>query len=170
MRIRDEAPADWAEVERLNRLTFGGDAEAELIARLRDDRLIACALVAESLAMIVGHIAFSWLAVHVDRRAVEATTLAPLAVHPDRQRHRIGSRLVVAGLSRARAAGANAVIVLGHPAFYRRFGFSVSLAAKLEAPCSGEAFMALELTPGALSGTLGTVVYPQAFGIPAGKK
>jgi putative acetyltransferase len=170
MRIRDEMPADWPDVDRLNRLVFGGEVEAELVKRLRDARLIACALVAESADAIVGHIAFSWLAACVDGRVVKAAALAPLAVHPNCQRQGIGSRLVVAGLARAHAAGASAIIVLGHPAYYRRFGFSASLAAKLQAPFAGAAFMALELTPGALAGSSGSVSYPPAFGVAAGKK
>lgn len=138
--------------------------------RIRDVRLIASALVAESAGVIVGHIAFSWLDMRVDERTIEATALAPLAVPPNCQRRGIGSSLMAAGLARARATGATAVVVLGHPAYYGRFGFSTALAAKLKAPIAGEAFVALELTPSALAGNLGSLSYPHAFGIAAGKK
>ena len=169
MRIRDETPADWAAIEDLHRRAFGGELEANLVARLRHDDLVACALVADERGAIVGHIVFSWLEVQVDRRDVRAMALAPLAVRPDRQRRGIGSELARAGLAAARAAGGEAVIVLGHPAYYPRFGFSSALAAKLRAPFKGDAFMALELVLGALAGASGAVIYPQAFGIPAGK-
>jgi putative acetyltransferase len=58
------------------------------------------------------------------------------------------------------------MIVLGHPNYYPRFGFSAALARNLSSPYSdaGEAWMALELTPGALVGVEGTVTYPAAFG------
>ena len=66
----------------------------------------------------------------------------------------------------ARSLGWQAVIVLGHPDYYPRFGFDAELAHKLAAPFSGDAFMALELTPDALRGTGGRIVYPPAFGQP----
>ena len=63
-----------------------------------------------------------------------------------------------------RALGAEAVIVLGHPDYYPRFGFSTAAARLLTSPYAGSpAFMALELTPGAL-GTPMKVDYPAAFG------
>ena len=53
-------------------------------------------------------------------------------------------------------------IVLGDPAYYPRFGFSAAQARHLQAPFSGETFMALTLRPGTLDG-VGRVVYPPAF-------
>jgi putative acetyltransferase len=61
--------------------------------------------------------------------------------------------------------GYKAVIVLGHPDYYPRFGFSSSLVAKLAGPFSGRAFMGLELVSGSLSGNKGSVKYPEAFGL-----
>ena len=55
------------------------------------------------------------------------------------------------------------MVVLGHPEFYLRFGFSAKLAERLKAPFSGSAFMALELVPGALDGVEGEVRYPPPF-------
>jgi putative acetyltransferase len=57
------------------------------------------------------------------------------------------------------------VIVLGHPEYYTRFGFSVETAAALKSPFPPEAFMAVELAPGALEGVHGAVRYPTAFGV-----
>ena len=163
--IRGELQSDWPAVDALNRAAFGGPHEADLIDRLRRDGLVAASLVAESGSALVGHILFSWLSVAVDGRAVRAGALAPMAIAPERQRGGVGSRLVVTGLDSARSVGAEAIIVLGHPAYYPRFGFSAALAAKLAAPFAGDAFMALELTPAALRGERGTVTYPPAFGI-----
>jgi putative acetyltransferase len=53
----------------------------------------------------------------------------------------------------------------GHKGYYPRFGFSAALARPLEAPFSGDAFMALELAPDALRGEKGRVTYPPAFGV-----
>jgi len=88
-----------------------------------------------------------------------------MAVRPDRQGRGIGTRLVAEGLPILRERGRTAVIVLGHVRYYPRFGFSAELARKLVSPFPGEAFMALELVPGALSGHVGSVRYPAAFGI-----
>jgi putative acetyltransferase len=64
-----------------------------------------------------------------------------------------------------RDRGYEAVIVLGHPDYYPRFGFSPALTASLVAPFSGKAFMGLELVSGSLSRGGGSVKYPEAFGI-----
>jgi putative acetyltransferase len=55
------------------------------------------------------------------------------------------------------------VIVLGHPQFYPRFGFTAELARRLDSPYAGEAFMAVELVENALAGVSGKVQYPQPF-------
>jgi putative acetyltransferase len=63
-------------------------------------------------------------------------------------------------------SGVEIVVVVGHPEYYPRFGFSTELAQRLRAPFSGEAFMALELVPGTLAdGVAGTVKYAEAFGV-----
>ena len=164
MDVRAERQADLPAIDELNRAAFGGTFEAELIARLRRDGLVAASLVAVADdGTVVGHILFSWLPMEVDGRAVRAVSLAPMAVAPEHQRRGIGSKLIAAGLDAMRDGGAEAVIVLGHPGYYPRFGFSAALAGKLASPFAGPAFMALELTPGALSGARGSVSYPSAF-------
>lgn len=163
--IGEERPDDIAAIAALNRAAFGGEEEVEIIDRLRRDGLVALSLVGRDADAIIGHILFSDLDVTVDRRRIRAVTLAPMAVVPDRQSAGIGSRLVRLGLALLTERGYEAVIVLGHPGYYPRFGFSAALAAKLAAPFSGAAFMALELKPGALAGTSGAVRYPRAFRI-----
>jgi putative acetyltransferase len=88
-----------------------------------------------------------------------------MAVLPERQRQGIGSLLVQQGLRSCAEAGHRIVVVLGHPGFYPRFGFSSRLAERLKAPFSGPAFMALELVRGALDGVGGEVRYPAPFGL-----
>jgi putative acetyltransferase len=165
--IGEETPDDIDAIAALNRAAFGGEYEVETIDRLRLDGLLALSLVERDAGTVVGHILFNELDVTVDGRAIRVVALAPMAVIPDRQREGIGSRLVRQGLSMLKERGYEAVIVLGHPAYYPRFGFSAALAAKLAAPFSGSAFMALELKPGALAGASGTVRYPRAFRIDA---
>ena len=165
MLIREEVPADIDAIAELNRTTFGGDHEADLIARLRADGLVIASLVAQVRAKIVGHILFSMLPAEMDVRTIRAAALAPMAVQPDLQHQGIGSKLVEEGLKAVRERSFDGVIVLGHPAYYTRFGFSAELARRLAAPFSDEAFMALELMPSALDGSMGSVSYPAAFGL-----
>jgi putative acetyltransferase len=169
MLIRLEAAADFIAIDRVHRQAFGGGYEAALVRRLRDDGVVASALVAEQDGVAVGHMMLSWLAVRVEGRPLRAVALAPLAVLPERQRQGVGSRLVEAGIEAARREGVAAIIVLGHPRFYPRFGFSAILARGLSAPFSGDSFMALELVPVVLSGKIGSVRYPAAFGIQDGE-
>ena len=165
MTIREETETDFPEISALTEAAFGGEYEVELIEKLRTARLMIVALVAVEEGCVVGHILFSELSVEIDARRVKTAASAPLAVRPDRQRRGIGSRLVEAGLQTLRNRGYDAVIVLGHPDYYRRFGFSPSLTASLVAPFSGKAFMGLELAVGSLSGTMGSVRYPKEFGV-----
>src|SRR5205807_1121913 len=97
---------------------------------------------------------------HAETGVIEALALAPMAVRPSHQRRGIGTKLVEDGLRACREAGHKIVVVLGHPPFYRRFGFSASLAVPLSSPFSGGgSWMAVELVPGALAGVVGRVVY-----------
>lgn len=163
--IRAASPADAQAIAALNRAAFGGEDEVGIVERLHSDGLVAVELVAEQGGLIVGHILLSWLPTMMDGRAVKALALAPMAVRPGLQKRGIGGRLIAAALDEARAARAQAVIVLGHPGYYPRFGFAAALARNLASPFSGEAFMALELVPGALTGKQGSVSYPSAFGL-----
>lgn len=163
--IRAANPADADAIAALNRAAFGGEEEVGIVERLRRDGLVAVELVAGRDGAIIGHILLSWLPTTMDGSAVKAMALAPMAVRPEFQKQGTGGRLIAAALHEAKAAGAEAVIVLGHPGYYPRFGFSAALARSLASPFAGEAFMALELVPGALSGRLGSVCYPAAFGL-----
>jgi putative acetyltransferase len=163
--IRERIAVDDDAIRCLNDAAFGGPAESSLIADLRAARLATIELLALQGAEPVGHILFSRLAVVADGRPVDTLALAPMAVRPDRQRNGVGSALVEAGLGIARRGIWRAVIVLGHPTYYPRFGFSAERARNLAAPFRGDAFMALELVPGALNGAKTAVVYPPAFAI-----
>ena len=163
MVIRERTPVDDGEIRHLNDTAFGGADESTLIEDLRAAGLAAIELVAVDPS-VNGHILFSVLDVTVDDVSVRALALAPMAVQPHLQRRGIGAALVHAGLGRARERDWRAIIVVGHPDYYPRFGFSASLARHLASPFSGDAFMALELVPGALKGGAGRVVYPSAFG------
>src|SRR5580700_6464579 len=97
--------------------------------------------------------------------SIAAVALAPMAVLPAHQRKGIGQTLIRSGLDSLRDRDERIVIVLGHPDYYPRFGFSAEKARSLESPFPPEAFMAMELISGALDGIRGKVRYPAAFGL-----
>jgi putative acetyltransferase len=163
--VREETPQDHEAIREVNRLAFKGEEEAQLVDRLRADGLVVASLVAVEDGQVVGHILFSELAIQTNEGGLRAVALAPMAVRPEAQRRGIGSALVRQGLRVCRERGRSAVIVVGHPAYYPRFGFSAERARNLRSPFSGDAFMALELTPRALENVIGTVRYPEAFGL-----
>jgi putative acetyltransferase len=161
--IRPETAADFASIFEVNRRAFAGDAESRLVDALRSAGASRISLVAEIAGRVVGHVLFSDLAIVNQGRPIAALALAPLAVLPQHQRQGLGSALVREGLEVARRAGHRIVIVVGHPAYYPRFGFSAELARRLESPYSGPSCMALELVAGALAGVTGKLEYPPAF-------
>ena len=163
--FRDEAPADHAAIRAVNLAAFGGAEEADLIEALRPEGAVLLSQVAEQDGEVVGHILFSRMFVDTDEGPVDAVALAPVAVVPAAQRNGIGSALIRSGLDTLRRRGERIVIVVGHPAYYPRFGFSAELAQPLDSPFPGDAFMALELAPGALTDVRGRVRYAKAFGL-----
>ena len=162
--VRPEAENDRQVIRNVNRAAFGTDAEADLVDALREGGYVEVSLVAESDGQVVGHILFSKLSIITNYATVVADSLAPMAVLPSHQRQGIGSQLVEAGLAVCRVQGHRIVVVLGHPNFYRRFGFSADLAEPLKSPFGGgEAWTAVELRSGALEGIEGRVEYPPPF-------
>ena len=167
MRIRAERDGDRAAVRAVNEAAFETSLEADLVEALRDSVQPLVSLVAEEKGAVVGHILFSPVTL-IGRPELRMMGLAPMAVVPERQGEGIGSDLVRAGLEECRVLGARAVMVLGHPEYYPRFGFEPAfrfgLGSEYDVP--GEAFMALELEPGALADASGTVRYHRVFGAP----
>ena len=91
--------------------------------------------------------------------------LAPVAVLPAYQGNGIGGRLIRAAHEKAREMGFGSVILLGHPAFYPKFGYRPlkEFGIKLPFDVPDECCMAIELTEGALCSISGTVRYPDPF-------
>lgn len=163
--LREERPGDRSAVAAAITAAFGRPDEARLVAALAADGETVISWVAEIEGAIVGHILFSRLPIEHRRGQLAALALAPLSVVPQRQRQGIGSALVRDGLARCRARGESAVVVVGDPNYYGRFGFSSEAARRLATPFPGPAFMALELISDALAIDEGRVRYPAAFGL-----
>ena len=164
--IRPATIADLEAIRRVQTAAFGRPDEAELALRVIAKVRGCVSLVAEQDGGIVGHVLFS--PVHVEGHALDPAPmgLAPLAVTPGFQRRGVGGALSRAGIEACRRAGAPFVVVLGHPPYYPRFGFVPAAHFGLtyaDAP-PRDAFMALELVPGALARISGRVRYASEFG------
>lgn len=144
--IRPERPGDAAAIGTLLEAAFGRPAEAILVAALRQAHALDVSLVAAQEGTLVGHVALSPVSVQ-GAFMPGVLGLAPLAVHPDHPRRGIGGRLVEAALAAARKGGGKLVVVLGDPAYYRRFGFRPAKDIGVTCPWPGAeaAFQALIL-------------------------
>lgn len=158
--IRQETASDIAAIHGVNAAAFETTLEANLVDALRAQATDVISLVAECDGEIVGHIMFSPVTLPggPERKMMGH---APMAVAPSHQRSGIGSALVRAGLAQCKRQGAVAVVVLGHPAYYPRFGFapSVRYGIDSEYDVPQDVFMLMELIPGALQGASGTIRY-----------
>ncbi len=166
--LREERSGDEAAIGRVLESAFGGPLEAELVLDLRAANALELSLVAERARRqveIVGHVALSPVTTPDCGALARGFGLAPLGVLPEEQRCGTGSALSRRALELARASGAAFVVLLGAPAFYRRFGFvpagSAGLRCVYDAP--PEAFQVLELTPGTLARLHGRVLHSAAF-------
>lgn len=167
MDIRTEKPEDIEAVRNVNIAAFGRENEANLVDRLRGIGS-TFSFVAVQSDRIVGHLFFSLVAVEGKcSKNLSVLGLAPVAVLPNYQRQGIGTRTIREGLKECGRSGFQAVFVLGHPAFYSRFGFipasRKSLRCEYDVP--DEAFMVLELESGALQDCSGTVKYRSEFSL-----
>ena len=157
--IRPERSADASAIRAVHAAAFPSAAEADLVDALRAAGAGAVSQVAVAAEAIVGHVLLSPVSIP------GVLGLAPIAVFPGAQRAGVGTALMRGALARARTQGAAAIVLVGEPAYYRRFGFVPARAFGLRCKWAGteEAFMALELVPGALEGRRGLVSYHPAF-------
>jgi putative acetyltransferase len=163
--VRGENPEDYGQIRAVNEAAFGQPDEADLVDGLRNEGVVLASLVAELETWVVGHILFSRMSIETASDRVSAVALAPMAVLPEQQHRRIGGKLIKHGLDLLCGRGEQVVIVVGHPDYYPRFGFSTDKTRSLASPFPPEVFMALELRPGALDGVRGKVRYADAFGL-----
>jgi putative acetyltransferase len=147
--IRDERPGDTAEIHALLDQAFSGEPVGQLVDDLRAEGDLLFSLVAEVDDRLVGHIGFSPVA--TAPCLIRVVQLSPLAVAEPVRRQGIGAELVRTGIDRCRSMGLDAVVVLGDPHYYQRFGFDPAGAAHLRSRWSGPHLMALSLTNRTLS-------------------
>src|SRR4051812_28411933 len=118
--VRIEQPEDVDGIRRLLESAFGREGEARLVAALRPTH--AWLPEFSVVAAENGHpVAFALLS-RVMIGAEEGLALGPVAVAPERQKQGLGATVVRDVLRRATEARERLVLVLGDPAYYRRFG------------------------------------------------
>lgn len=124
--IRSETDADASAIAEVTVAAFktleiSNHTEQFIVAALRDAGALTLSLVAEVEGRVVGHIAFSPLSIADGTR--DWYGLGPVSVLPEYQRQGIGKALIQEGLSRLKALDARGCCLVGHPDYYRKFGF-----------------------------------------------
>jgi putative acetyltransferase len=161
--VRPEGDGDAPGIRTVHLRAFGRGAEADLVDALRGTQAWepSLSLVAEEDGTVTGHVLFSGATLEPSGTPVWA--LAPVAVLPDRQGRRVGTLLLDEGLRRAAETDAAAVVVLGDPEYYARFGFEPAGEFGVSPPFDVpyEAWQLLRLPAWRPGG--GTVAYPEAF-------
>ncbi len=166
--IRSEQASDEAEIDAVVRAAFvrHPDEVALLVERIRasENYVPDLSVVAVDDSGVVAHTMLSWVRLEDSSRG-RMLNLSPMSVRPDRQRQGVGSRLILAVLERAEAAGEPAVMVEGIPGYYPRFGFERASTLGFIPPSAtipDEAFMVKRLA-GYDPSLAGRIVYPAAF-------
>jgi len=160
--IRDETKADVSAiidvtVSAFRTLEISHHTEQFIIEALRAARALTVSLVAEKNGRVAGHIAFSPVTISDGTR--DWYGLGPLSVLPECQRQGIGKALVREGLSRLKAINARGCCLVGHPDYYRKFGF-MNTPGLVHEGVPPEVFLALSF-----DGHIprGTVVFHEGF-------
>jgi putative acetyltransferase len=164
--IRPEEAEHAAGVYRVEEKAFKRSGEADLCVSLRQRRAVTLSLVALEEGEVVGHVLFSAVTIRGEGEDLHVIGLGPVAVLPERQNQGIGSRLIRAGLEEIRQQGHAAVVLLGDPRYYSRFGFEPAsrFGVRFQDPnVPAEDFLLLELRRGTLEGHEGVAYYEPEF-------
>lgn len=125
IQIRETNPSDFNHIMEVEKLAFGYDKEAKLVAELLTDTSAEpiISLLAFHNQETVGHILFTRAYFAEQKEQPMMHILAPLAVKPEYQNQGIGGSLIEAGLQILQSRGSNLVFVLGHKEYYPKYGF-----------------------------------------------
>jgi len=124
--IRNETETDVDAITEVTAAAFktldiSNQTEQFIITALRAANALTISLVAEMDGRVVGHIAFSPLTITDGTQ--DWYGLGPVSVLPEYQRQGIGKALIREGLSQLKDMNAQGCCLVGHPEYYRKFGF-----------------------------------------------
>lgn len=124
--IRNETSVDASAISEVtvaafNTLAISNHTEQFIIEALRADNALTVSLVAEMEDRVIGHIAFS--PVTISDGTLDWYGLGPVSVLPEYQRQGIGKALIREGLAQLRGMHARGCCLVGHPEYYKKFGF-----------------------------------------------
>lgn len=124
--IRNETDADALPITAVTiaafkTLAISNHTEQFIIEALRAAKALTLSLIALMDGQVIGHIAFS--PVTISDGTPNWYGLGPVSVLPEYQRQGIGKALINAGLSRLKGMNAKGCCLVGHPEYYRKFGF-----------------------------------------------
>lgn len=164
--VRPEQPEDARAIDVVHISAFGGEAEAQLVSALRmlPSYNRELSLVAELNGRIVGHVLLSRVPMRREGEERNVLALGPMSVVPSQSHRGIGSELIKASVSLAEQKGYGAIVVVGHPEYYKRFGFQSAkeqgISCNLPAP--EDALTVRNIADGA-ENQGGYVEYPEPF-------
>lgn len=172
---------------RTAKMTNGKEQDYVLELRAGGGYIPELALVAEEAGELIGHIMFTRTFISESgedagdfaepggaggagatgagsvspgcRRKFEVLYVAPLSVVLERRGKGVGSALMLEGLRLGKGLGYKAVVLVGDPAYYHRFGFrtAADFGIGQHAHIPDANVMACELFPGALAGVSGRI-------------
>jgi putative acetyltransferase len=124
--LRNETSADASAISAVtiaafHTLEISNHTEQFIIEALRAGNALTISLVAEIDGRIVGHVAFS--PVSMSDGTPDWYGLGPVSVLPEYQRQGIGKALIRTGLAQLRGMHARGCCLVGHPEYYKKFGF-----------------------------------------------
>jgi len=163
--VKSETDDDIRAIDVVNISAFQGEREASLVAELRKAQGFSqdLSLIAEYNNRIVGHLMLTPVILKTAEAEKQILALAPMSVVPSQSHRGIGSELVKTAVERAKKHDFGAIIVAGHPDFYKRLGFMLAseLGIRCNLPIPEEYVTIMEITRGTLGE--GTVTYPSPF-------
>jgi putative acetyltransferase len=154
--IRSETDADVSAITEVTVAAFkileiSHHTEQFIIEALRAAKALTVSLVAEVDGHVIGHIAFSPVTMSDGTRNWYG--LGPVSVLPAYQRQGVGKALIREGLSRLRDMNAQGCCLVGHPDYYRRFGFK-NMPGLVHEGVPPEVFFALSFDGNTPQGTV----------------
>lgn len=124
--IRNEIDSDVNAIAEVTAAAFqtleiSNHTEQFIIEALRDAKALTISLVAEVDGRVIGHIAFS--PITISDGTQNWYGLGPVSVLPEYQRQGVGKALIREGLKRLKDVNAQGCCLVGHPDYYKQFGF-----------------------------------------------